>query len=62
MFNFKNVIHHFDKKSEKYDLNSKTLPWSLIRYFETNIILKLVGKLKIKKFWMLGVVRDTIQK
>ncbi len=54
MFNFKKVIHHFDKKSEKYDLNSKTLPWSLIRYFETNIILKLVGKIKNKEILDVG--------
>ncbi len=54
MFNFKKVIHHFDKKSEKYDLNSKTLPWSLIRYFESNIILKLVGKIKNKEILDVG--------
>tara|TARA_B100002052_G_C15799181_1_gene560235 strand:- start:577 stop:1176 length:600 start_codon:yes stop_codon:yes gene_type:complete len=54
MFNFKKVIHHFDRKSEKYDLNSKTLPWSLIRYFESNIILKLVGKIKNKEILDVG--------
>tara|TARA_B100001057_G_C22598055_1_gene851663 strand:+ start:155 stop:754 length:600 start_codon:yes stop_codon:yes gene_type:complete len=48
MFRFRNVIHHFDKKSEKYDLSSKTLPWSLIRYFESSNILKFVGKIKNK--------------
>tara|TARA_Y100001970_G_C14214361_1_gene848751 strand:- start:85 stop:684 length:600 start_codon:yes stop_codon:yes gene_type:complete len=54
MFNFKKVIQHFDKKSEKYDLSSKTLPWSLIRYFESNIILKLVGKIKNKEILDVG--------
>ncbi len=48
MFKFKKVIHHFDKKSEKYDLSSKTLPWSLIRYFESSVILKFAGKIKNK--------------
>ena len=48
MFKFRNVIHHFDKKSEKYDLSSKTLPWSLIRYFESSIIFKFIGKIKNK--------------
>ena len=48
MLNSKKVIYHFDKKSEKYDFDSKTFPWSVIRYFESNIIFKLVGSIKNK--------------
>ena len=42
----KKVKIYFDKKSLKYRKKSNSFPWKLIRDYEKNIVLELIGNIK----------------
>jgi len=42
----KKVKTYFDKKSLKYQKNSTSFPWKLIRDYEKNIVISLMGNVK----------------
>ena len=37
---------YFDEKSSKYQINSISFPWNIIRKFEKRIVISFLGKTK----------------
>ena len=42
----KKVFSYFQSKAKNYNLNSASFPWSIIRKYESKIVLNFIGKVK----------------
>ena len=44
--NKKKVFSYFQNKAKNYNSNSTSFPWSIIRKFESKIVLDFIGKVR----------------